>query len=161
MFAVKDRFDEKTRFTRPEIQVSVTSKSWRDSGRAFFSPSHQKSCTHRVNQSKNTWCKQEQQILNSRYCKKQWRIQTRQMRGRGVVSHPDPEMGGGVPKKIFQPLGPQFGLKIRGDSGPPGPSLGCATEKRDHFFKGNYSSRFFSRLIFISARIELLKCLSS
>ena len=78
-----------------------------------------------------------------------------------MVSHPDPEMGGGVPKKIFQRLGPQFGLKIRGDSGPPGPSLRCATEKCDHFFKGNYSSRFFSRLIFISARVELLKCLSS
>ena len=45
----------------------------------------------------------------------------RQMRGRGVVSHPDPEIrgGGGVPKKIFQPLGPQFGLKIRGRARAP------------------------------------------
>ena len=37
-------------------------------------------------------------------------------RGNG---HPDPNIraGGQTPKKIFQPFGPQFGLKIRGD--PP------------------------------------------
>ena len=45
----------------------------------------------------------------------------RQMMGRGVVSHPDSEIkgGGGVPKKIFQPLGPQLGLKIRGGARAP------------------------------------------
>ena len=37
-------------------------------------------------------------------------------RGNG---HPDPNIraGGQTPKKIFQPFGPQFSLKIRGD--PP------------------------------------------
>ena len=36
MFALKNRFDKKSTFTRPEIQVSATSKALRDSGRAFF-----------------------------------------------------------------------------------------------------------------------------
>ena len=70
----------------------------------------------------------------------------RQMRGRGVVSHLDPEIrggGGGIPKKIFQPLGPQLGLKIRGGLGPPGPLPWMGTEKCVNFFKGNNSSRFF------------------
>ena len=40
----------------------------------------------------------------------------RQIRGwgGGVGGHPDPEIRGAVSKKIFWPLGPQFGLKIRG-----------------------------------------------
>ena len=29
--------------------------------------------------------------------------------------------GGGLQKKCFRPFGPQFGLKIRGRPGPPGP----------------------------------------
>ena len=47
---------------------------------------------------------------------------------------PDPEKrgGGGVggrsPKKFFWPFGPQFGLKIRVEGGPPGPSPGSTTE---------------------------------
>ena len=140
----KNLFDEKTRFTHPEIWVSVTSKklTWFKQSFlfSFSTKKAKKKLYSQVNQSKNNWCKQEQQILNSSYCKKQWRIQTVRWGG-GVWSVIQILRweGGGVPKKIFQPLGPQF----------------------DHFFKGNNSSRFFSRLIFISARIELLKCLSS
>ena len=42
----------------------------------------------------------------------------------GGNGHPDPEIrggggGSGLPKKLFRPFGPQFGLKIRG-GGPPG-----------------------------------------
>ena len=37
--------------------------------------------------------------------------------------------GGRSPKMFFRPFGPLFGLKIRGDRGPPGPSPGSATEK--------------------------------
>ena len=57
-----------------------------------------------------------------------------QIRGEGGV-HPNPEIrwggggGGAISKKIFfGPLGPQFGLKIRGEGGPPGTSPGSATE---------------------------------
>ena len=39
----------------------------------------------------------------------------------------DKERGAGLQKKLFRPLGPQFGLKIRGGPGPPGPSPGSAT----------------------------------
>ena len=35
--------------------------------------------------------------------------------------------GGRSLTKIFWPFGPQFGLKIRGEPGPPGPSLASAT----------------------------------
>ena len=35
--------------------------------------------------------------------------------------------GGGLPKFCFRPLGPQFGLKIRG-AGPPGFSPRSATD---------------------------------
>ena len=45
---------------------------------------------------------------------------------------PDPDLeimgggggveGGGLQKKCIRPLRPQFGLKIRGEAGPPGPS---------------------------------------
>ena len=92
-----------------------------------------------MNQSKNNWCKQEQQILNSCYRKKQRSGGSRpsDKGGRGG-GHPDPEIkagGAGVSKKNFQPFGPQFGLKIRGGPAPPGPSPGSATEKSDHFCK--------------------------
>ena len=63
-----------------------------------------------------------------------------------MVSHPDPEIreGGGVPKKIFQPLGPQFGLKIRGRArAPRAPPLDAPLRSVIIFFKGNKSSRFF------------------
>ena len=45
-------------------------------------------------------------------------------------SHPDPEIVGepGL-KNFFRPFRPQFGLKIRGRGGPPGPSPGSTTEK--------------------------------
>ena len=35
--------------------------------------------------------------------------------------------GGGLPKTLFQPFEPQFGLKIRGLPGPPGPLPRSAT----------------------------------
>ena len=59
-----------------------------------------------------------------------------------AVADPDPQIrgGGGVipeisvgglgavsKKLVFQPFGPQSGLKIRGYPGPPGPSPGFAT----------------------------------
>ena len=93
-----------------------------------------------MNQSKNNWCKQEQQILNSCYRKKQRSGGSRpsDKGGRGGGGHPDPEIkagGAGVSKKNFQPFGPQFGLKIRGGPTAPGPSPGSATEKSDHFCK--------------------------
>ena len=37
------------------------------------------------------------------------------------------EGGDRLQKKCFQPYGSQFGLKIRGEAGPPGPSPGSAT----------------------------------
>ena len=38
-----------------------------------------------------------------------------------AIDHPGPEIRGGlVSKKIFQPFGPQFGLKIRRRPGPTG-----------------------------------------
>ena len=42
--------------------------------------------------------------------------------GGGGGGHPDPEISGGdsLQKHFFQPLWPQFGLKIRGGAGPPG-----------------------------------------
>ena len=55
-----------------------------------------------------------------------------QIRG-GGGSHLDPEIrvGAQSPKNIFfQPFGPQFGLKIRGGRGPPGPSPRSATDRR-------------------------------
>ena len=36
--------------------------------------------------------------------------------------------GGPVSKNFFRPFGPQFGLRIRGGWGPPGPSPGSATD---------------------------------
>ena len=49
--------------------------------------------------------------------------------GGGGGVHPDPEIRGwpGLKKKFFRPFGPQFGLKIRGGHGPPGPSPGSPT----------------------------------
>ena len=50
-----------------------------------------------------------------------------QIRNRGPAGHPRPEIrgggGGGLQKKFFRLLGPQFGLKIRGDPGPPGSAI--------------------------------------
>ena len=108
-----------------------------------FSPKKAKKKLYsQVNQSKNNWCKQEQQILNSCYRKKQRsggsRPSDKGGRGGRGGGHPDPEIkagGAGVSKKNFQPFGPQFGLKIRGGPAPPGPSPGSATEKSDHFCK--------------------------
>ena len=39
----------------------------------------------------------------------------------GVSDHPDPEIGGGLKKRIFRTLEHQFGLKIRGWPEPPAP----------------------------------------
>ena len=39
--------------------------------------------------------------------------------GGGRGGHADPEIRRGWPQKIFRPVGPQFGQKIRG-AGPPG-----------------------------------------
>ena len=44
--------------------------------------------------------------------------------------------GGQSPKKFFQPFGPQFGLKIRGAPGPPGPSPGSATAMLSFYCRG-------------------------
>ena len=102
---------------------------------SFSAKKAKRGSTHRVNQSKNNWCKQEQQILNSCYRKKQRSGGSRpsDKGGRGGRSSRSWDNGGGgagVSKKNFQPFGPQFGLKIRG-----GPSPGSATEKSDHFCK--------------------------
>ena len=41
---------------------------------------------------------------------------------RGGGGHPDPEITGGVSRRIFfLPFGPHFGRKIRGGPGPLGP----------------------------------------
>ena len=50
----------------------------------------------------------------------------------GGDGHADPERrgGGGLQKIFFWPLGPQFGLKIRG-AAPPGPSPRSATARCD------------------------------
>ena len=41
---------------------------------------------------------------------------------RGGGGHPDPDIRRGGLKKIFsRPFGPQFGLKLRGEPGPPEP----------------------------------------
>ena len=51
--------------------------------------------------------------------------------GGGGGGHPDPEIRGGPSlKKSFRPLGPQFGLKIRVEGGPPGPFPKSATAQR-------------------------------
>ena len=47
--------------------------------------------------------------------------------GGGWSSRPGDKRGGGQ-NNIFRPLGPQFGLNIRGDQGPSGPSPGYATD---------------------------------
>ena len=49
--------------------------------------------------------------------------------GGGVSGHPDPEIRGGPISIFFRPLGPQFGVKVRG-GGPPGPSPGSATANK-------------------------------
>ena len=49
---------------------------------------------------------------------------------RGGGSHSDPKIsgrGGSLKKIFFWPFGPQFGLKIRGRPGVPGPYPGSAT----------------------------------
>ena len=42
------------------------------------------------------------------------------------VADPDFQIRRGL-KKIFSAFGPQFGRKVRGHPGPPGPSPGSAT----------------------------------
>ena len=50
------------------------------------------------------------------------------MGGRGVgVIQTLRKVGGRSPKNIFSALRPQFGLKIRGEAEPQGPSPGSAT----------------------------------
>ena len=48
--------------------------------------------------------------------------------GGGRSSRTWHEVGGRSPKNMFRLFRPQFGLKIRGGPGPPGPSPGSATE---------------------------------
>ena len=49
-----------------------------------------------------------------------------EIRGRGGEGR-----GGRSPKRIFWPFEPQFGLKIRGEPGPPGHSPGPAAGNLD------------------------------
>ena len=51
----------------------------------------------------------------------------------GGGDHPGPEIRGrdGVQKHFFRLFGPQFGLKIEGGGGPPGPSPGSTTGMND------------------------------
>ena len=92
----KNLFDEKTRFTHPEIWVSVTSKklTWFKQNFLFsFLPKKAKKKLYsQVNQSKNNWCKQEQQIFNSCYCKKQ---------GSGGSRPSDEGAGGGQSSRFW------------------------------------------------------------
>ena len=48
--------------------------------------------------------------------------------GGGAVIQTLRQGGGGGLQKFFRPLQPQFGLKIRGSPGPPGPSNGSLTD---------------------------------
>ena len=50
-----------------------------------------------------------------------------EIRGGGAVIQTIRNGGIGLPKNIFRPLGPQFGLTIMGGQGPPGRSSGSAT----------------------------------
>ena len=56
--------------------------------------------------------------------------------GGGGGGHPDSVIGGGGLKKKFPPFRLQFGLKIRGGSGPPGPFPGSVTGFRDLWVRG-------------------------
>ena len=81
----KNLFDEKTRFTHPEIWVSVTSKklTWFKQSFlfSFSTKKAKKKLYSQVNQSKNNWCKQEQQILNSCYIHTYIRLLTTSPKG--------------------------------------------------------------------------------
>ena len=49
----------------------------------------------------------------------------------GGGGHPNSEIRGGPPvspKNFFRPIGPQFGIKIKGGGRLPGPSPGSAAE---------------------------------
>ena len=50
---------------------------------------------------------------------------------KGGPGHPDPEIrrwgARSLKQNFFRPFGPQFGLKISGVPGPPGPSPGSVT----------------------------------
>ena len=61
---------------------------------------------------------------------RQWRIQ---VGGGGVGGHPDLEIREGQSQKSFRPLRPQFGLKIRGGGGPPGPLPGSPESVNDRY----------------------------
>ena len=66
--------------------------------------------------------------------------------GGGGGGHPDPEIGGGaVSQNIFRLFGLQFGLRIRGRAGSPGPSPGSATANLcDVFYLQKVSFLFLS-----------------
>ena len=75
--------------------------------------------------------------------------------GGGLGGHPHPEIRGGwSQKKCFRPFGPQFGLKISGELGPPGPSPESATVS--HWF---WSSAVKKMLTFESLG-EITCCVS-
>ena len=94
---------------------------------SFSAKKAKRGSTHRANQSKNNWCKQEQQILNSCYRKKQRsggsRPSDKGGRGRGAVIQILRQRrgrGGGLQKK-FSALRASVWSKNKGGPGPPGP----------------------------------------
>ena len=71
--------------------------------------------------------------------------------------HPDPEIGGGCGLKKIWPFGPQFGLEIRGGTGPLSPSTRSASEvfiMTLHYLDG-FSS--FHRLLWRDASFTFTK----
>ena len=61
---------------------------------------------------------------------------------KGGPGNPDPEIRGKVrsQKNFFPHFGPQFGLKIRGGPGSPGPSPGSTLELINHFVVSHFLS---------------------
>ena len=78
----------------------------------------------------------------------------------GAVPDTDLEIKGGEarsPKNSFWPFRPQFGLKIRGGGGSPGPSPGSASEEISALF--NLSCMYFTDSSYSWCIFEfLLRC---
>ena len=99
MFALKNRFEKNEHLLVQKFRFRRLQRLYAIQAEPFFSSSLNKAkrgSTHRVNQSKNNWCKQEQQILNSCYRKKQRSGGSRpsDKGGGGGGGHPDLEIRG-------------------------------------------------------------------